>query len=64
MEAASFEYFATTAWARVVTAEFFREQFVPVDDANAAFDVGFRGEAFSSLTHGFEKRNLRNLGSA
>ena len=64
MEAASFECPSTATRARIVPPELFLEQFIGVDDADAAFDVGFRGEAASALTHWLESRNLRKYGRA
>ena len=64
MEAASFKCPSTATRARIVSPELFLEQFVTVDDANAAFDVGFRGEAASALTHWLESMNLRKYGRA
>ncbi len=61
MEAASFECLSTATRARIVPPEFFLEQLVTVDDADAAFDVGFRGEAAPTLTHWFESKNLRKF---
>ncbi len=64
MEAASFERSSTATRARIVSPELFLEQLVTVDDADATFDVGFRGETTPTLTHWFESRNLRNFGRA
>ena len=64
MEAASFECPSTATRARIVSPELFLKQLVAVYDSDAAFDVGFRGEAASTLTHWFESRNLRNDGRA
>ena len=59
MEAASFEWFTAATRTQIVPPELFLKQLVAVYDANAAFDFGFRWETSSSLTHGFEKKNLR-----
>jgi hypothetical protein len=64
MEAASLESLATPTWARIIAPEFFLEQFVPVYDTDAAFDISFRGETAPALTHWFESRNLRKCGRA
>ncbi len=62
MEAASSEYSSTAARTGIVSPELLLEQLVTVDDADAAFDIGFRGEAASTLTHWLESRNLRKYG--
>jgi hypothetical protein len=64
MEAASFECPSTATRARIVSPEFFLEQLVTVHDADAAFDIGFRREAASALTHWLESMNLRKNGRA
>lgn len=64
MEAASFERLSTATGARIVSPELFLEQLVTMNDADAAFDIGFRGEAASTFTHGLESRNLRKYGRA
>ena len=64
MEAASFECLSTATRARIVSPELFLEQLITVDDADAAFDIGFRGEAASALTHWFESWILRKCGRA
>ena len=64
MEAASFECLSTATRARIVSPELFLEQLVAVYDADAAFDIGFRGETTSALTHWFESKNLRKFGRA
>jgi len=61
MEAASFELFAAVTRTLIVPTELFLKQLVAVDDANAAFDFGFRWETSTSLTHRFEKRNLQKF---
>ena len=64
MEAASFECPSTATRARIVSSELFLEQLITVDDADAAFDIGFRGEAAPTLTRWLESRNLRKCGRA
>jgi hypothetical protein len=64
MEAASFECSSTATGARIVSPELFLEQLVTVDDADAAFDAGFRREAASAFTHWLESMNLRKCGRA
>lgn len=61
MEAASFECPSTATRAWIISPELFLEQLVAMDDADAAFDVGFRGEAAATLTHWFESKNLRKF---
>jgi len=60
IQATAFESNIASAGAGIVSAEFFLEQFVAMDDAGAAFDVGFRRKSSSTFTHGFEKRIRRN----
>jgi hypothetical protein len=51
LETAAFEAFSGAAWAEVISAEFFEELFLAVNDARASLDLGFRGIAFSAFAH-------------
>jgi hypothetical protein len=43
--------FTRTAWAGVVTSQLFEQFFIAVNDAVAAFDLRFGGEALPPLAH-------------
>ena len=64
MEAASFEGLSAAARTQIASPELFLEQFISMYDTYASFDFRLRGEAASSLTHRFEKTNLRGLAGA
>jgi hypothetical protein len=53
--------FVGAAGARVVAAELFEELFVAVNDARAAFYVGFGGVASAAFAGGFKSRSGRNI---
>jgi len=50
-------------WARIIAAELFEEFLVPVHDAVAAFDPGFRRESLPTLTCCLETRTGRGVWS-
>jgi hypothetical protein len=48
-----------TAGTGIVTTEFFEQFFVAVNDADAAFDVGFRRESPSAFAASFAEKRIR-----
>jgi hypothetical protein len=54
-EAAFLKAFAAAAWTKVVATEFFLQQFVFMDEADAALHFLLRGVPLASFAHPFEK---------
>jgi hypothetical protein len=48
-----------TAGTGIIATEFFEQLFVAVNDADAAFDVGFRRESPSTFAGSFAEKRIR-----
>jgi hypothetical protein len=61
------EHLAAATWAEIVSAEFFFQQLIAVNNADAPLYHRFGRKTATPLTHGLERnvpRVDRNLGSA